>query len=190
LQLFRPRPDQATGEGDLSRGAAGGGERCWGAVAPGEDDVGGEARMAILLVEDNPDHEELIRRALDERHAEVSLRVARHGEDALDYLFRRGAWADESTSPRPKLVLLDLRLPRVDGIQVLGIIKSTPSLRDIPVVILTTSDSEQDMARAYARHANSYLVKPVDHQRFADLVASIERYWLEMNRQPPAAAAS
>jgi CheY-like chemotaxis protein len=143
-----------------------------------------EGSMAILLVEDNPDHEELIRRALDERSAPITLRVARHGEDALDYLFRRGQWSDEAQSPRPKLVLLDLRLPRVDGIQVLGIIKSTPSLRDIPVVILTTSDSEQDMARAYARHANSYLVKPVDHQRFSDLVASIESYWLELNRHP------
>jgi CheY-like chemotaxis protein len=148
--------------------------------------VADEGSMAILLVEDNPDHEELIRRALDERNAPITLRVARHGEDALDYLFRRGAWAEEARSPRPKLVLLDLRLPRVDGIQVLGIIKSTPALRDIPVVILTTSDSEQDMARAYARHANSYLVKPVDHQRFSDLVASIESYWLELNRHPAA----
>lgn len=144
----------------------------------------GEDSMAILLVEDNPDHEELIRRALDERNAPIALRVARHGEDALDYLFRRGSWVDEVSSPRPKLVLLDLRLPRLDGFQVLGIIKSTPSLRDIPVVILTTSDSEQDMAQAYARHANSYLVKPVDHQRFSDLVASIESYWLALNRQP------
>lgn len=146
--------------------------------------MGAESSMAILLVEDNPDHEELIRRALEERSAPITLRVARHGEDALDYLFRRGNWGDEAASPRPKLVLLDLRLPRVDGIQVLGIVKSTPSLRDIPVVILTTSDSEQDMARAYARHANSYLVKPVDHQRFADLVASIESYWMELNRHP------
>lgn len=149
-----------------------------------------DGAMAILLVEDNPDHEELIRRALDERQAPIELFVARHGEDALDYLFRRGAWTDQASSPRPRLVLLDLRLPRVDGIQVLGIIKSTPSLRDIPVVILTTSDSEQDMARAYARHANSYLVKPVDYQRFGELVSSIESYWLELNRQPAAAEAS
>jgi CheY-like chemotaxis protein len=146
--------------------------------------VTGEEPAAILLVEDNPDHEELIRRALEDRGAPIALRVARHGEDALDYLFRRGRWAEPEASPRPRLVLLDLRLPRVDGFQVLGIVKSTPSLRDIPVVILTTSDSEQDMARAYARHANSYLVKPVDHQRFADLVASIESYWMELNRHP------
>ena len=108
----------------------------------------------------------------------------RHGEEALDYLFRRGVWSEPRQSPRPRLVLLDLRLPRVDGLQVLAVVKSTPPLRDIPVVILTTSDSEQDMAGAYARHANSYLVKPVDHQRFADLVASVESYWLELNRQP------
>jgi CheY-like chemotaxis protein len=149
-----------------------------GSVAD-EDDPG-----AILLVEDNVDHEELIRRALEERGAPVELKVARHGEEALDYLFRRGEWSDPQRSPRPRLVLLDLRLPRVDGFQVLGAIKSTPPLRDIPVVILTTSDSEQDMARAYARHANSYLVKPVDHQRFGQLVASVESYWLELNRQP------
>jgi CheY-like chemotaxis protein len=138
----------------------------------------------VLLVEDNPDHEELIRRALDERSAPVSLRVARHGEEALDYLLRRGAWLDPARSPRPRVVLLDLRLPRVDGFQVLEAIKANPPLADIPVVILTTSESEQDMARAYERHANSYLVKPVDHVRFGELVASVESYWLQLNRQP------
>jgi CheY-like chemotaxis protein len=148
-------------------------------VAAEDDDL-----AAILLVEDNPDHEELVRRALEERAAPVALKVVRHGEEALDYLFRRGGWREPRQSPRPRLVLLDLRLPRVDGLQVLAAVKSTPPLRDIPVVILTTSDSEQDMAGAYARHANSYLVKPVDHQRFADLVASVESYWLDLNRQP------
>ena len=143
-----------------------------------------DGSAAILLVEDNVDHEELIRRALEERGAPVGLKVARHGEEAPVYLFRRGDWSDPLRSPRPRLVLLDLRLPRVDGFQVLGAIKSTPTLRDIPVVILTTSASEQDMARAYARHANSYLVKPVDHERFGQLVASVESYWLEHNRQP------
>lgn len=140
--------------------------------------------VAILLVEDNADHEELIRRALEERGAVVQLSVARHGEAALDYLFRRGEWSEPQRSPRPRLVLLDLRLPRLDGFHVLGIIKSTPALLDIPVVILTTSESEQDLARAYARHANSYLVKPVDHQRFGELVASVESYWLDLNRLP------
>jgi CheY-like chemotaxis protein len=150
-------------------------------VAAEDDDL-----AAILLVEDNPDHEELVRRALEERSAPVDLKVVRHGEEALDYLFRRGVWSEPALSPRPRLVLLDLRLPRVDGLQVLAAVKSTPPLRDIPVVILTTSDSEQDMAGAYARHANSYLVKPVDHRSFADLVASVESYWLELNRQPAA----
>ncbi|MGE5125187.1 MAG: response regulator [Betaproteobacteria bacterium] len=145
--------------------------------------------VAVLLVEDNADHEELIRRALDERRAPVALRVARHGEEALDYLLRRGEWRDPERSPRPRLVLLDLRLPRIDGFQVLEAVKSNPSLAEIPVVILTTSESEQDMARAYERHANSYLVKPVDHVRFSELVASIEMYWLELNRQPVVAGA-
>jgi len=140
--------------------------------------------VAVLLVEDNADHEELIRRALDERRAPVVLRVARHGEEALDYLLRRGEWCDPERSPRPRLVLLDLRLPRIDGFQVLEAVKTNPALADIPVVILTTSESEHDMARAYERHANSYLVKPVDHVRFSELVASVESYWLELNRQP------
>jgi len=146
--------------------------------------TGAQDPVAILLVEDNVDHEELIRRTLVERQAPVELKVARHGEEALDYLFRRGRWQDPAASPRPRLVLLDLRLPRVDGFQVLGTIKSTPSLRDLPVVILTTSQSEHDVARAYARHANSYLVKPADHQRFSELVGAVESYWLELNRQP------
>ena len=146
--------------------------------------------ITILLVEDNADHEELIRRALHERRAPVAMQVARHGEEALDYLLRRGAWRDPASSPRPRLVLLDLRLPRIDGFQVLEAVKANPSLADIPVVILTTSDSEHDMARAYERHANSYLVKPADHVRFGQLVASIESYWLELNRQPVVAGAS
>ena len=88
--------------------------------------------------------------------------MARHGEEALDYLFRRGEYRDAERSPRPRLILLDLRLPRVDGLEVLGEIKSSPDLRAIPTVVLTTSESEHDVARACAQHANSYLVKPVE----------------------------
>ena len=138
----------------------------------------------MLLVEDDPDHEELIRRALQECDARVDLRVARHGEEALDYLRRRGAWVDVASSPRPRLVLMDLRLPRLDGLQVLGAIKSSPVLRGIPVVTLTTSESEPDVARAYAGHANSYLVKPADFAKLADLLETVARYWLRLNRQP------
>jgi CheY-like chemotaxis protein len=138
----------------------------------------------VLLVEDNPDHEELIRRAFAEREPRVALAVARHGEEALDYLHRRGEYQDPSRSPRPRLILLDLRLPRVDGLEVLGEIKSSPTLRSTPVVVLTTSDSEHDVARAYSQHANSYLVKPAEFARIRDLIEHVESYWLGMNRLP------
>lgn len=138
----------------------------------------------VLLVEDNPDHEELIRRAFAEREPKVALAVVRHGEEALDYLHRRGEFQDPQRSPRPRLILLDLRLPRVDGLEVLGEIKATPDLRATPVVVLTTSDSEHDVARAYAQHANSYLVKPAEFSRIRELIESIECYWLGMNRLP------
>lgn len=141
-------------------------------------------QLSILVVEDNPDHAELIRRSFAEHSDRIRLIVMRDGEAALDYLFRRGAWAEPSTSPRPQLILLDLRLPRLDGFQVLGEIKRSAKLSDIPAIILTTSEAESDIAEAYARHANSYLVKPVDFDRFVDLAGEIERYWLEWNRQP------
>jgi two-component system response regulator len=138
----------------------------------------------VLLVEDNPDHEELIRRAFAEREPPVSLAVARHGEEALDYLYRRGEYQDPGKSPRPRLILLDLRLPRVDGLEVLGEIKSSPALRATPVVVLTTSDSDHDVARAYSQHANSYLVKPAEFSRIRELIDSVQTYWLGMNRLP------
>jgi CheY-like chemotaxis protein len=138
----------------------------------------------VLLVEDNPDHEELIRRAFAELEPKVALAVARHGEQALDYLHRRGEYQDLSRSPRPRLILLDLRLPRMDGLEVLGAIKSSPTLRSTPVVVLTTSDSEHDVARAYAQHANSYLVKPAEFARIRELIDRLQCYWLGMNRLP------
>jgi CheY-like chemotaxis protein len=142
---------------------------------------------AVLLVEDNPDHEELIRRALQERAVRVDLRVARHGEEAVDYLLRRGGWTDARLSPRPRLVLMDLRLPRLDGFQVLELVKGSPDLCGIPVVVLTTSESELDVSRACACRANSYLVKPADFAELTDLLDSVARYWLRLNRQPATA---
>jgi CheY-like chemotaxis protein len=140
--------------------------------------------LVVLLVEDNPDHAELIRRAFTERGAPIALSVARHGEEALDYLFRRREYQDPARSPRPRVILLDLRLPRVDGLDVLAQIKSSAELRGIPAVVLTTSEADSDVARAYELHANSYLVKPVDFERFEDLVGKVESYWLALNRQP------
>ncbi len=138
----------------------------------------------VLLVEDDPDHEELVRRAFLDGGAPVTLQVAHHGEEALDYLFRRGPYRDAARSPRPRLILLDLRLPRKDGLEVLAEIKSSPELRAIPAVVLTTSESEHDVARAFAQHANSYLVKPVDFARFEKLIGDVQAYWLNLNRQP------
>ncbi|HEX9187315.1 MAG TPA: response regulator [Vicinamibacteria bacterium] len=149
-----------------------------------EDATTQPGELPILLVEDNPDHEELIRRAFADRGVRVAISVARHGEEALDFLFRRGPFEDPERSPRPRLILLDLRLPRVDGLEVLSRIKSSPELHAIPTVVLTTSESEHDVSRACAEHANSYLVKPVEFARFEELIRHVESYWLTLNRQP------
>jgi CheY-like chemotaxis protein len=146
--------------------------------------LGSAEAIHVLLVEDDPDHEELVRRAFLDCGARVSLQVTRHGEEALDYLFRRGPYAEAARSPRPRLILLDLRLPRRDGLEVLAEIKSSPDLRVIPAVVLTTSESEHDVARALAQHANSYLVKPVEFAKFEQLISDVESYWVGLNRQP------
>ena len=138
----------------------------------------------ILLVEDNPDHVVLIRRSFAEHDARASLMAVSDGEEALDYLFRRGEWSDPEKSPRPNLILLDLRLPKLSGFRVLEEVKRSPDLVDIPVVILTTSHADADMDRAYSGHANSYLVKPVEFDRFLQLAGDIGRYWLQWNRHP------
>ncbi len=140
-----------------------------------------ESVFRVLLVEDDPDHAELVRRGLEDQHAPVDLTVLEDGEAALDFLRRRLPAADEQ---RPHLILLDLRLPKMDGLQVLREVKSVPELRAIPCVVLTTSDAERDVARAYELHANSYLVKPGDNERFTELMGQVERYWLQSNRQP------
>jgi CheY-like chemotaxis protein len=106
------------------------------------------------------------------------------GEQALDYLFQKGAFADAAKSPRPNLILLDLRLPRVDGLDVLKTIKETPALKRIPVVVLTSSDAETDIAKSYDYHANSYVVKPLDFKTFTKLMKDLGFYWLGWNAKP------
>ena len=144
--------------------------------------------MRILLVEDNPDHAALVERSIAESRGTsgVELHTVGDGEEAMRYLRREQRWADPAQSPRPHLILLDLRLPRLDGFQVLSAIKDSPDLRPIPVVVLTTSEADPDVARAYSLHANSYLVKPVDFDRFVKLMSDVEEYWLEWNRRPAA----
>ena len=140
--------------------------------------------LEIMLVEDHPDHAELVMRSLEDRRVANRITHVSDGEAALDYLFRRQEYADPESSPRPHLILLDLRLPRVDGLQVLTEIKADDGLRNIPVVVLTTSEAESDITRAYDTQANSYVVKPVDFDRFRDLIQDLGFYWLVWNRHP------
>ena len=140
--------------------------------------------LTILLVEDNPDHAELIFRSLKDHRVANKIYHVIDGETALDYLFRRGDYAAAGKSPRPHLILLDLRLPKIDGLEVLKKIKISRKLRMIPVVILTTSEAERDVARAYEYHANSYLVKPVDFGNFSQLMIDLGFYWLAWNYHP------
>ena len=135
--------------------------------------------LHVLLVEDDDDHADLAAIALGAHDARHETVRARDGAEALDILFRRGAHAD---ADRPDLVLLDLNLPRVSGLDVLEALKGDPGLRHIPVVVLTTSDDEGDRRRAYRRHANSYLVKPTDFGSFEALAQSVGQYWGRWNR--------
>ncbi len=138
----------------------------------------------ILLVEDEEAHAMLIMRVLEDAQVAKVIHWVADGGEALDYLFRRGEYVDEGKSPRPDLILLDLRLPKIDGLEVLKEIKQSEELRGIPVVILTTSESETDMARAYHQYVNSYLVKPVDFTKFNEMISDLGFYWLVWNRQP------
>jgi len=140
--------------------------------------------IKILLVEDDPAHAEIVRRNLSEfRVANRIIHVA-DGQAALDYLFREGPFVDPKIHPRPDLVLLDLRLPKVDGLEVLRRIKEDQELKHIPTVILTTSAAESDMIGAYANGAGSYLVKPVDFEKFTKLMDAFGFYWLAWNKFP------
>jgi CheY-like chemotaxis protein len=147
------------------------------------DKLAGEP-LHILLVEDNEDHAELVIRGMRDQQVANKIHHVVDGEQALDYLFMRGAYVDPQKNPRPNVILLDLRLPRIDGLEVLKIIKTTPSLLRIPVVILTSSDAENDIAKSYEYHANSYVIKPLDFQTFTKLMKDLGFYWLGWNAKP------
>lgn len=140
--------------------------------------------LLILLVEDNADHAELVIRNLEEHPVPNRVVHITNGQAALDYLLRREDYADPLLSPRPHIILMDLRLPRVDGLHVLQVVKTSEVLRQIPVIILTTSDAEQDTTRAYHNYANSYLVKPLGYEQFRQLIDDLGVYWLVQNRPP------
>jgi two-component system, response regulator len=140
--------------------------------------------LDILLVEDNQDDRDLALHALQRAKVANRIFVVRDGEEALDFLFCRGAYAERSFDHPPKLVLLDLKLPKVDGMEVLKQVKSDPRTRTIPIVIMTSSKEERDLASGYNLGANSYIQKPVDFDQFRETVKSVGLYWLVIN-QPP-----
>jgi len=137
--------------------------------------------FTVLLVEDDPAHAEIVRRNFEITRIANTLKHVSDGQAALDYLYRKYAFSDPSSSPRPGLILLDLHLPKVDGLQVLKTIKTDPGLKSIPVVVLSTSAAETDIAMVYANEANSYLVKPVDFTQFSDLLETLGKYWMVWN---------
>jgi two-component system, chemotaxis family, response regulator Rcp1 len=142
----------------------------------------GRSPIEILLVEDNPGDERLTREALKEGKVYNNLHWAKDGVEALEFLRREGK---HGKAPRPDIILLDLNLPKKDGREVLEIIKSDEQLKHIPVVVLTTSKAEEDVLKSYALHANCYVTKPVDLEKFIVVVKSIDRFWLTVVTLPP-----
>jgi DNA-binding response OmpR family regulator len=140
--------------------------------------------LTVLLVEDNLDHAELVMRNMADFQVANSIIHVEDGEAALDYLYGRGTYEDRKQFPLPHLMLLDLRLPKVDGLEVLKEVKGNADLKALPVVILTTSDAERDMAMAYECHANSYVTKPVSFDDFSMLLRALGFYWLAWNKRP------
>ncbi len=138
----------------------------------------------ILLVEDNPDDEELTLLAMRENGLADAVVVVNDGEEALDYLWGRGRYSGRDTSVQPQLVLLDINLPKLSGIEVLASMRTDVRTQCIPAVMLTTSAVDSDLTASYGHGANSYLVKPVDFSEFLELVRQLKRYWLGLNRVP------
>ena len=139
----------------------------------------------ILLVEDNPDDVDLTLRAFRKSNIVNDVVVARDGVEALDYLFATGAHAGRDPNALPQVVLLDLKLPRLDGLQVLARLRANPTTRLLPVVILTSSTEQRDLVSGYTLGANSYIRKPVDFQEFVEAVRQLGLYWLILNQPPP-----
>jgi CheY-like chemotaxis protein len=140
--------------------------------------------MMILMADDDADDRMMTREAFEESHLANDLRFVEDGVELMDYLQRRGRYSDPATSPRPGLILLDLNMPKKDGREALEEIKQDPNLRNIPVVVLTTSQEEEDIHRSYQLHANSYITKPVTFEALVAVVKALGRYWLEIVELP------
>lgn len=140
--------------------------------------------LNILLVEDEEAHAELTKRSIRKAGNANRIDVVYDGEEALNYLYNNGEYADKTKYPRPGLILLDIKLPGIDGIQVLKTIKEDPNLRRIPVIMLTTSKRDEDIAQSYNYYANSYLTKPVGFKEFEDKIQQLDYYWLLLNEPP------
>lgn len=142
--------------------------------------------IEILLIEDNPHEAELAIRSLKKNNLANTLKHIDDGAEALDFIFANGAYADREFSPNPKLIILDLKLPKVDGLEILRQIKNDPKTRSIPVTILTSSQEEKDVIESYKLGVNSYIVKPVNFESFSKAVADLGLYWMILNQSPNA----
>ncbi len=138
--------------------------------------------VEILVVEDNPDHAELILRVLKKHHLANTIFTVADGQEALDFLFARGRFAERAVENGPRLILLDLKLPRVDGLDVLKKVKSDPRTKAIPVVVLTSSQEEWDISESYKLGVNSYIVKPVTFENFTNAISELGFYWMLLNK--------
>ncbi len=147
--------------------------------------------VEILLVEDNPNDVKLAMHAFRTHNVANLVHVARDGAEALEYVFCTGRYADRKIENRPRIVLLDLKLPMIDGIEVLRRVKADPRTRSVPIVVMTSSNEERDIVETYDLGVNSYIVKPVDFEQFTEVVRQLGYYWLVLNQaplSPPAAA--
>ncbi len=140
--------------------------------------------VEILLVEDNPNDAELALRALKKNNLANHVAVVTDGEEALDFVFARGKYVHRKVEEGPRIILLDLKLPKVDGLEVLRAIKGDPRTKIIPIIVLTSSKEEKDVVEGYKLGANSYILKPVDFDKFVDAVRDIGYYWLLLNQSP------